>query len=200
MSGKWRLDATALEDEKQREPQTLQTASQFVLLIGLILSAIGGFGSYHYGKLEEAKNKRESDSAQNELKAQIKNLQANTSKIADKTELIFQALKVKTETWMEVEMKNVPQGVIDYLLLLFTSDKGRISGKVRIKGSENISSFSTTANNRVPVAVRNLWVPEAGQYKIPTIMEFTVTEKTEPDGSLSIYTQGWIDSRGREPN
>lgn len=182
------------------KPMTLQTASQIVLLVGVLLSALGGFGSYYYGKLEEEKNKRESDVAQNELNAQIKDLQAHTSNISDKTELIFQALKVKEETWMEVEMKNVPQGVADYLLLLFASDKGRIIGKVRIKGSEHVSSFSTTANNRVPVAVRNLWVPKEGQYKTPTILEFAVTEKTEPNASLSIYTQGWVDSRGREPN
>ncbi len=179
---------------------TLQTASQIVLLIGVLLSAIGGFGSYYFGKLEEEANKRESEKAQNELKMQIKELQANTFQISEKAELIFQALKVKAETWVEVEMKNVPPGVTDYLVLLFTSDKGRISGKVRIKGSEHTSSFSTTANNRIPVTVRNLWLPKEGQYKAPTIMEFTVTEKTEPDASLSIYTQGWIDSRGREPH
>jgi hypothetical protein len=179
---------------------TLQTASQIVLLLGVVLSAIGAFGSYHYGKLEEAENKRESDKAQNELKTQIKELQATTSKNTDTMELIYKAVKVKTEAWMEVEMKNVAQGLADYLLLLFTSDKGRISGKVRIKGSENVASFSTTANNRVPVALPNLWLPKEGQYKIPTIMEFTVTEKTEPDASLSIYTQGFIWSRGQEPH
>ena len=171
-----------------------------MLLLGVMLSAFGAYGSYHYGKLEEAENKRGSDKAQNELKAQIKELQANTSQISDKADLIFQALKVKTEIWMEVEMKNVPAGITDYLLLLFASDKGRISGKVRIKGSENVASFSTTANNSVPVAVRNLWLPKEDQYKIPTIMEFAVTEKTEPDASLSIYTQGFLWSRGQEPH
>lgn len=179
---------------------TSQTVSQIVLLLGVMLSAFGAYGSYHYGKLEEAENKRGSDKAQNELKAQIKELQANTSQISDKADLIFQALKVKTEIWMEVEMKNVPAGITDYLLLLFASDKGRISGKVRIKGSENVASFSTTANNSVPVAVRNLWLPKEDQYKIPTIMEFAVTEKTEPDASLSIYTQGFLWSRGQEPH
>ncbi len=179
---------------------TLQTVSQLVLLLGILLSAAGGFGSYYYGKLEEAENKRESDRAQNELKVQIKELQANTSQISDKADLIYQAVKIKSETWMEVEMKNAPPGVADYLLLLFVSDTGRISGKVRIKGSENVASFSTTANNRVPVAIRNLWLPKEGQYKVPTIMEFAVTEKTEPDASLSIYTQGFIWSRGQEPH
>lgn len=179
---------------------TPQTISQIVLFIGVLLSALGGFGSYYYGKLDEENNKREADAAQNALKTQIQELQAHTSKISDKTELIAQALNVKAEIWMEVEMKNVPPGVADYLLLLFASDKGRIVGKVRIKGSENVSLFSTTANNRIPVAVRNLWVPKDRQYKVPTILEYTVTEKTELNASLSIYTQGWLDSRGREPN
>jgi hypothetical protein len=47
---------------------TLQTASQIVLLPGVLLSAIGGIGSYYYGKLEEKDNKRESDKAQDDLK------------------------------------------------------------------------------------------------------------------------------------
>jgi uncharacterized protein YoxC len=179
---------------------TLQTASQIVLLFGVLLSAIGGFGSYYYGKLEERENKLESDKAQNELKSQIKELQTNTSQISNRTELIFQALNIKKETWVEVTMKNVPPGVTDYLLLLFASNAGRISGRVRIKGSRNESSFSTTANNHVPVAVRNLWLPKEGHYKMPTIMEFTVTEKTDPDATLSIYTSGWIDSAGQEPH
>jgi len=178
---------------------TLQTASQIVMLIGVLLSGVGVFGSFYFGKLKEAESKLISEKAQSELKAQINDLQANTSKNSDKTELIFQALKIQTETWTEVEMKNVPPGVTDYLLLLFASNKGRVSGKVRIKGSEHIAAFSTTANDKVPVAVRNLWATKEGQYKIPTVMEFTVTEKTEQDASLRIYTQGWIDSRGREP-
>ena len=94
----------------------------------------------------------------------------------------------------------MPPGVTDYLLLLFASDKGRISGKVRIKGSPEVTSFSTTTNNRVPVALRNLWVPEENQYMVPTIMQFKITEKTETSSSLSIFTQGWIDTRGNEPH
>jgi hypothetical protein len=59
---------------------------------------------------------------------------------------------------MYVEVKNAPPRITDYLLLLFASDKGRISGKVRIKSSETVACFSATVNNRVPVAVRNLWL------------------------------------------
>jgi hypothetical protein len=97
-------------------------------------------------------------------------------------------------------MKNVPAGVTDYLLLLFVSDKGRVSGKVRAQGSDKIAFFSTTVNNKIPVAVPNLWIPKDQQYKIPTILEFSISEATEANAILSILTQGWIDSRGREPH
>jgi hypothetical protein len=114
-------------------------------------------------------------------------------------ELVFQSAQLKQEVWTEIEM-DVPAGVADYLLLLFRSNVGRISGMVRIKGSQDVSPFYTTVNNTVPVAVRNLWVPAEGQYKVPTIMEFSITEKPTPDASLSIYTAGWVDSQGREPH
>src|SRR3984893_9709198 len=131
---------------------TPQTAFQIVLLLGLIAAAIGGFGAYRYGKIEDAETKRASDASQQALKEQLAALQANFN---EKTELVFQALGIKQDVWLTVEMKNVPPGVTDYLLLLFTSDKGRISGKARIQGSDIISSFSTTVNNKIPVAVPN---------------------------------------------
>ncbi len=179
---------------------TLQTISQLILLLGVVLTALGGYGSYHFGKIEEKEKERISDQKQNELNEQITILQANTSQINTKLELIYQAARLREEVWTQVEMKNVPPGVTDYLLLLFRSDKGRITGNVRIKGSQETSSFSTTANNRIPVALRNLWVPDQGQYKVPTVMEFSITEKTNAEASLSIYTQGYIDSRGTEPH
>jgi hypothetical protein len=176
---------------------TLQTVCQTMLLTGVILSALGGYGSYHFGKSEERESRRKSDETQRELKSQIIKLQANFDA---KTDLIFQALKVKPDVWTPVETKNVPPGVADYLLLLFKSDKGRISGKVRVQGSENVAFFSTAVNDTVPVAVPNLWMPKERQYKVPTIFEFAVTEKTVADSTLSIFTQGWADRRGQEPH
>jgi hypothetical protein len=176
---------------------SFQTISQILALAGLLLTGLGGFGAYYFGKREDERQQAASDRTQNELKAQLAALQAS---VTDRTELIFQALNIKPDTWMPVEMKNVPPGVADYLLLLFVSDKGRITGKVRIKGSDQICFFSTTANNRTPVAVPNLWLPKDQHYAMPTILEFAVTHKTEPDATLSIFTQGWIDTRGREPH
>jgi hypothetical protein len=170
-----------------------QTICQIVVGIGALISLIGTFGSYHFGKKEQAVQRRATEAAQAAVTMQLASISRNT-------ELLVQAANVKPDVWTEVEMKNVPPGVTDYLLLLFVADKGRISGKVRIRGAERTSLFSTTANSRVPVAVPNLWLPDQKSYKVPTILEFAVTEKTEPDAALTIFTQGWIDSRGTEPH
>src|SRR5262249_15091796 len=117
-----------------------------------------------------------------------------------KTDLIFEALNVTQDVWTAVKIDSVPPGVADYLLLLFKSNKGRISGKVRVQGSSHVAYFSTTTNDTLPVAVPNLWVPQENQYKIPTVIEFAITEKTASDATISIFTQGWVDRRGREPH
>ena len=175
---------------------TSQTISQSVLVLGILLTALGTGGSYYFGKIEERENQRKSANVQNELNSQITKLQ---STFDAKTDLIFKALKVKQDVWTSVETDMVPPGMAEFLFLIFKADKGRISGKVRIKGSEETAYFSTSANDTTPVAVPNLWVPSERQYKVPTVIEFTVTEKSVPDFTLSIFTQGFIDSMGKAP-
>lgn len=175
---------------------TYQTIFQWLMVSGIILTGLAGYGSYYFGNIEQSVRDKKAD----ELKNQISSLKAETAKITEQNKLIYQSIVGDDVDWKELEMKHVPLGVTDYLLLLFTSDKGRISGKVRIKGSTEETSFSTTANNKVPVALRNLWVPEENQYRVPTVMQFMITEKTDPNSSLSIFTGGWIDTFGNEPH
>jgi len=175
---------------------TYQTICQLLMFLGIFLTALSGYGSYHFGNIEQSVRDKKAD----ELKNQVSSLKAMTAKISEQSNLIYQSTVGDDADWKELEMKHVPPGVTDYLLLLFASDKGRISGKVRIKGSTEETSFSTTANNKVPVALRNLWVPEENQYRMPTVMQFMITEKTNPNSSLSIFTHGWIDSFGNEPH
>jgi hypothetical protein len=179
---------------------TLQTISQLGLLAGIIMTALGGFGSYYFGKIDDAEKDRKHEQEQQQLQSQLTALQESTSQINANVALIFKATGLKDDVWTTIEMKNVPPGVTDYLLVLFATDKGRVTGKVRIKGSQDISSFSTTVNNTIPVVVRNLWVPTERQYKVPTVMEFLITDKTSPEASLSIYTAGYVGSAGREPH
>ena len=175
---------------------TYQTICQLLMLLGIILTALGGYGSYYFGNIEQSVRDKKTD----ELKNQVSSLKAMTAKISEQNNLIYQSIVGDDADWKELEMKHVPPGVTDYLLLLFASDKGRISGKVRIKDSTEETSFSTTANNKFPVALRNLWVPENNQYRVPTVMQFMITEKTDPNASLSIFTHGFIDTLGNEPH
>jgi len=176
---------------------TPQIACQIVLLCGVLLSAAGGFGSFYFGKMEERQNREASGKTQSELRGQIAQLQ---SSFDSKIDLIFQTMNIKPDVWAEVKLNDVPSGVADFALFLFRTDRGRISGRVRIKGSKNIAFFSTSANANTPVAVANVWDEKGKQYADPTILEFSVTEKTENTATLSIFTAGWIDLRGQEPH
>jgi hypothetical protein len=106
-------------------------------------------------------------------------------------ELVFHSGKLSKDEWKEVTITAFPQDA-SYILLLFSCKQGFIIGRVRVKGSEDVSSFSTTVNDTIPVAVRNLWVSAEGRYKIPTIIEFSVHEKPTPNASLSVYTKGFL--------
>lgn len=176
---------------------TPQIACQIVLLCGVLLSAIGGFGSFYFGKVEERQNREASSKTQTDLRAQIAQLQ---SSFDSKTELIFQAMNIKPDVWTEVKLHDAPSSVADFVLMLFRSDRGRISGKVRIKGSKNIAFFSTSSNSRIPVAVANVWDEKTKLYTDPSVLEFAVTEKTDNTATLSVFIAGWIDSRGQEPH
>lgn len=179
---------------------TLQTICQIIIVIGIFITAAGSFGSYYFGKSEQEIKDIEHKKENVNLKSQVNSLLAMTTKIAEQNDLIYSSTVVNNEEWHDVEMKHVPDGVADYLMLLFASNTGRITGKVRIKGASEETTFSTTANNQVPVALRNLWIPEINQYQTPTIIQFMISNKTHKEASLSIYTQGWIDTLGTEPH
>jgi hypothetical protein len=181
-------------------------AEMYYYLIGLaflgaVLSAAGGWGASYVARTSAeadaavATARLESDKA--ELNAKLEKFE---TALNQNTEPVFRAMNIKRETWLAVAIDSVPPGVTDYILLLFKSDRGRISGRVRVKGSQVETSFSTTVNDTIPVSVRNLWVPDQKQYQVPTVIEFAVTETTDAGAALTILTKGWIDSRGREPH
>jgi len=176
--------------------QTWITFFQGLMFAAAILAAIGAYGSFHFKQAADREKQEVVNRDQSELRSRIAKLQATYE---TNTTQIFQALRVKQDQWIEVQATHVPP-TCAYLLLLFRSDKGRIEGKVRVKGADRTSSFSTTSNDTVPVAVQNLWEPTAKEYKRPIILEFAVTEKTQPDATLAILTHGWIDDLGQEPH
>ncbi len=171
--------------------QTAQTMNQVALVAGIIITALAGWVSYRHGhRLAKEKDRI--------IRQHLEDLKAHTPGINKKRELILRVSAAPNEKWTEIILGTVPGAVADYILMVFTSDKGRVSGKVRIKGSHEEYPFSTTANDCFPVVIRNLWVPETRQYKVPVVLEWIITEKTEVDASLSMWTEGWIETHDRE--
>lgn len=94
------------------------------------------------------------------------------------------------KSWREIKMIEVAPWFggegIDYLYLVFKSTTGIIRGKIKIKGADEIYSFSSLPNTTLPIAVRNLWLPEKHHFrKLPTI-QYKISEKTNINATLSI--------------
>lgn len=144
--------------------------------VGIIITAIGGLGSYFSGQKESEKK---------DLKLEKK---------IDEIQKIHQVLLETTEgpkkEWNTINMIEVanwfPGEEIDYIYLIFKSSSKRIRGNLRIKDTDDIYTFSTEANATLPIAVRNLYLPEKAHFrKFPTI-EYKINEKTDYNAILSI--------------
>ena len=83
-----------------------QTLSHIVIVVGVVLTAAGGFGSYYYGKKDAARKERESAIEQKKLKNRINALQNDTASIDNKVNLIYKSMIWEKGKWQEVEMKH----------------------------------------------------------------------------------------------
>jgi hypothetical protein len=176
----------------------MQVLFYVAIFIGALLVAGGSFGSSMVtrwsGQREKAALQAQLDTVQTQLQKFEAALDKNTT-------AVLQAAKITPDDqWQSVELNSVPPGVADYALMLFRSDRGRITGKVRMKGSKTETAFSTSANDKLPLAVPNVWDVGGGHYQIPTVLEYAVTQSTDPAGRLSIFTAGWIDFLGQQPH
>jgi len=91
----------------------------------------------------------------------------------------------------QFEVKGVPP-IADYFPLVFKSSLGLITGYVRVKGTKEFHRFSTKANSKIPVVVKNLWLPEKGQYQSPPILELVIDHQSDEKATLSVYTTGFF--------
>jgi len=166
-----------------------------VILLGAVVGAFGVFGSSIYKDRSAQRDKAAQQKTINDLTAQVAKFEAALNK---NTEVILASQLVKPDDKWSVELKNIPTSVADYALLLFRSDRGRITGKVRLAGSNTETLFSTAANDKLPIAVPNVW--ETNSYRSPAVLEYAITSTTDPSAHLSILTAGWIDFRGQQPH
>ena len=180
---------------------TLQTVSHIVIFVGVILTAAGGFGSYYFGNKETARKEKEAADSQKKLQGKINDLQnklmsiqSNTASIDKKINLIFKSDESAKNKWTEVKV--LAPVIADYVFLVFRSSAGKISGNARIKGTDTIYPFSTLVNERVPLAIKNPWLPDKKQYMTDPVLEYEITETSDEKNTLSIFTAGYKMSSG----
>jgi flagellar basal body-associated protein FliL len=180
---------------------SLQTWSHIAIFVGVLLTAGGGLGSYYFGKREDEKKEVQSAAAQtklqkrvNALQGKLSQIQSNTESIDQKISLIFKSSETKKNKWNEVKV-SAPV-FADYIVVLFRSSSGDISGNARIRGTKEIYPFSTKVNNRLPLAVHNLWLQDKKQYMSNPILEYEITETSDEKNTLSIFSAGYRMSSG----
>ncbi len=180
---------------------TLQTVSHIVIFVGVILTAAGGFGSYYFGNKETARKEKEAADSQkklqyriNDLQNKLTSIQSSTASIDQKISLIFKSDESATNKWIGVKV--LAPAIADYILLIFRSSAGKISGNARIKGTDTVYPFSTLVNERIPLAIKNSWLPDKKQYMTDPILEYEITETSDEKNSLSIFSSGYRMSSG----
>ena len=189
------------ELKKKGNKMSLLTLSHIVIFLGVFLTALGGFGIYYFGKKEADKKDNASAIAQEKLQGRIKDLQkelgllqTSTTSIDEKISLIFESNEAKKQKWNEVNIK--APVIADYVFLLFRSSMGKISGNVRLKGAKEIYPFSTLVNNKIPLAIHNLWLPDKKQYQADPTLEYEIIETSDEKDSLKIFSAGFRMSTG----
>ncbi|MDM8541148.1 hypothetical protein QUF90_08665 [Desulfococcaceae bacterium HSG9] len=172
------------------------TISNIVVFIGVLLTATGGLGTYYFGKKEAEKKDKISATAQiksqnhiNDLQKKLTLIQNNTTSIEKNIKLISESKEAKKHKWNEIKV-SVPV-FSDYFFLLFQSSMGKMSGNIRIKNSKRIYPFSTLVNNKLQLAIQNLWLPDKKQYLEDPILEYEITEASDEKDSLKIFLAGY---------
>lgn len=175
--------------------------SHIVIFIGVFLTAVGGLGQYYLGKLESEKKDRDAAVAErklqdklNALKVNLVNIEQDTSSLTSIKQTVDTILLQSSDKagvgWKEIEMIKVavwfPGRSVDFMFLLFQSSSGIIRGNVRVKGADEIYSFSTDANTSLPVAIRNLWLQEKNQFQSFPVIEYKIMNKTDENATLNI--------------
>lgn len=91
----------------------------------------------------------------------------------------------------QFEVKGVPV-FAEYFPLVFKSNLGLITGYARVKGTKEFHRFSTKVNDKVPVVIHNLWLPEKKQYQSPPILELVIDHQADEKDTLSVFTKGFF--------
>ena len=164
------------------------------IVIVIISIGIISIVTYVFDYKDKKNQKAETESLQKQLNNQtdeLYNLRVITLSTNKKIDDLKMAGEQITGKGTQFEVKGVPP-ISEYFPLAFKSSLGLITGYVRVKGTNEFHRFSTKVNDRIPVVVHNLWLPDKKQYQSPPLLELVIDHQADEKATLSVYTTGYF--------
>jgi len=165
-----------------------------ILLVAIGTVAVISVVLYIFDYRDKKKSENEISTLQLQLKSQtneIYNLKVIALSTNQKIDDLNKSHEQISGKGTQFEVKGVPP-ISDYFPLVFKSSLGLITGYVRVRGTNEFHRFSTKGNSKIPVVVKNLWLPEKGQYQSPPILELVIDHQSDEKATLSVYTKGFF--------
>ena len=161
----------------------------FIVIAGVALVSV------YIVYLEYNDSKKKSDETK-ALQGQIDKQTEKLSIIEAATLEIRETTKSKYDERIEGKgatfvAESVP-AIAEHFSLVFKASCGVITGYVRVKGTKEFFRFSTKVNNKIPVVIHNLWLPEKGNYQSPPTVELVIDSQSDEKAKLSVSTAGFF--------
>lgn len=156
----------------------------FWLILICIFTVLVAISAYMLKRAEQ----KEGQSKYNELKEGQLVIKSDVKEIR---KTLVTTDSTPSQEWIRIDFVNVTEGTVDcsgmdFIFLLFKASSGIINGKIKIKGSELIYPFFTSANSNLPLSIKNQFIPEKGHYIRFPDFEYQITEKPDRWSELNI--------------
>ena len=174
------------------EPETIQKClfwSNAIMLFGAVLAAGGSFSAYYFGNKVNKLSEDKMQSTLSIVDQKVDGVDDKLTGIDHKLTLIAETNDSQKHKWNEAKI--IAPAIADYVMLIFKSTGGRISGNCRIKGTDVIYPFSTDVNDKIQLAVKNKWQEEKGNYTEDPFLEYEIIQKSQDMDTLKIFTAGY---------
>jgi len=159
-------------------PQTLQTVSQIAIVVGVILTGLGGFGAFHYGRRIDQQKEQEASAREDALKADIgKLLTGNAS------------LERRLEPFESLAKQLHPNVASDEALALLQRELDAVSKKAA--DLETKLAPRRLTPDAIATLAEGLRSPSAGSIEISAVMGDTEAFTLAGDLKVAFEKAGW---------
>jgi len=150
-------------------PQTMQTISNVIIFVGVLLAGLGGFGSYHFGKRADQKKEHEAKVKEERLNVQITSLLKGNEKLSQ-----------QIQSFEEIATNIYPNLNKEEAIEKLKQDYEELRAELSIQ-KNTIRDFS--AKLRVTFSGKWTSEPYPGQLMSPVSHEYYVVLENSQDSS-----------------